>query len=114
MAEDKPRLPLSARKFGDRELVTLDGVKLLSKPSLEIREVKGFDLPQHFGQFNFQVEANGKVFTIYISPFTREHDIPLINSLSEDKTYDLVLEPGDWSVGNRSGTNLFFEQIKEH
>lgn len=105
---------LSDRKIGDRGTVTLDGVKLLSKPYLEIREIRGIKTPQHFGKWEFEVEASdGEIFTIHIGAHTREPDIALVNSLSDNQIIDLILHPIDWEIGKRSGTQLVLKEIKE-
>ena len=105
---------LFSRKFGERTLVTLNRVKLISKPNLEIRQVKGIPAPQHFGTWSFEVETSeDQIFTIRIGEHARERDIEQVNSFPDDGFVDLVLNPHDWEIGDRSGTKLYLVEIKE-
>ena len=101
------------RAFGDRGSVTLDGVRLLSKPTLEIREVKGIKTPQHFGKWDFEVLHDEETFTIHIGAYTREKDIATVRAIEDGANLDLVLTPADWNIGDRSGTMLMLKEIKE-
>lgn len=92
-----PTIP--TRKFGDLGFITLHKMKLLSKPILFEFEVEGIFTEQRL--------------TIHIDAHTQVEDIALIQSLSEDKIYDLILNPVDWKIGDRSGTKFYFKEIKE-
>lgn len=95
------------------DLVTLTGVKLLSRPDLETRKVKGIETPQHVGRGEFQIEdENGETLRIRIGSYYWDAAVSQFADIQGD-TVNVTFFPYKWSFGERSGTSLYFYEIKE-
>jgi hypothetical protein len=96
-----------------RNLVTLENVKLLSRPEMETRKVPGIETPQHFGDARFQVEnEEGETLSIDVGSHYWDAAIAQFAAIQGDRVTVTYL-PYKWAMGNRSGVKLFFYRIEE-
>lgn len=96
-----------------QDLVNLEGAKLLSRPEMETRKVRGIETPQRFGNASFQVEAqNGETFTIYVGSHYWDAAVAQFADIHSD-TVDVTFLPSRWAVCGRSGVKNFFYSINE-
>lgn len=95
-------------------MVVLHGAKLISKPSFEIRDIKGIKTPQHFGTFYFTVmDVAGRSSTVHINAHTRETDISQFDKFYVGQTIDLVAQNVVIAFAGRTYHKLYFKAIKE-
>jgi|EndMetStandDraft_7_1072992.scaffolds.fasta_scaffold159586_3 hypothetical protein len=100
-------------KWDSRDLVTLSGAKLLSRPDMETRKVKGIETPQRVGRAEFRVESKrDEEFLIRIGSHYWNAAVSQFADIQGD-TVDVTFLPYPWRLGERSGTSFFFYEIKE-
>lgn len=98
-------------KWDSRNLVTLSGAKLLSRPDMETREVKG--VVQRVGRAEFRVEdKNGETFLIRIGSHYWDAAASQFADIQGD-VVDVTYLPYPWSFSERSGISFYFYEIKE-
>lgn len=98
--------------WNPNDLVVWKSATLLSRPDLEIREIKGIKTPQHVGRGEFSVEGNGETRLIRIGGHYWDAAIEQFNTIQGD-VVDVTFLPYKWAVGEKSGTSFYFYQIKE-
>lgn len=94
------------------ELIVWKGAKLLSRPDLETKQVKGIKGTQRYGKGEFSIEANGEVRRIRIGGHYWDEAVKQFSEIQGD-IVDVAFLPYKWTVGIKSGTSFFFYEIKE-
>jgi hypothetical protein len=96
--------------WNPEELVTWKGAKLLSRPDLETRELKGHKTPQHIGRGEFSIEHNGEVRKIIIGAYYWDAAVEQFDTIQGD-VVDVIFLPYPWSLGHRRGIQFYFYKI---
>lgn len=94
------------------ELVTWHGARLISRPDLEVRQIKGIETPQRVGRGEFSVEANGDERRISIGSHYWDAAVTQFAEIKGD-IVDVTVLPYNWVVGERKGTKFYFYKIQE-
>jgi len=98
--------------WNPEELVTWKGAKLLSRPDLEVREIKGIKTPQRVGRGEFSVELNGEVRKITVGHHYWNTAVEQFNDISDD-VVDVTFLPHPWSFSDRRGIKYYFYNITQ-
>lgn len=101
-----------ADNWDPSNLVVWKGAKLLSRPDLEVRRLKGIKTPQRVGRGEFSIEANGEIRRIDVGSSHWDIAISQFAEIKGD-IVDVTFLPYPWTFGGCSGTKFFFYQIKE-
>lgn len=99
--------------YWERDLVTLSGVKLLSRPDLAIRKINGLETPQHVGRGEFHIEVQeGEVLTVRVGSEYWDTAVSAFADIQTDRVNVTIL-PWRWVVGERAGTTFYFYSIED-
>ena len=96
-----------------KDLVVWKGAKLLSRPDMTTRQVKGIKTPQRFGSAEFSIESGGEVRRISIGHHYWDAAISQFAAIKRD-VVDVTFYPFKWAIGTRSGTKFYFYKIEEN
>jgi len=98
--------------WSPRDLVTLTGVKLLSRPDMETRVVPGFKVPQRFGRAEFHIEVEGEPRLIRVGSNYWDAAVEQFADIQGD-TVDVTFLPMPYAMFGKSGTSYYFYEIRE-
>lgn len=97
-------------------LVVWRGAKLLSRPDMTTRQVKGIETPQRFGRAVFDVELDSEVRHIHVGHYYWDAAIEQFAAIEGD-IVNVTFLPYPWSFQGRSevksGTKYYFYKIEE-
>lgn len=96
-----------------RDLVTLENVKLLYHPDMEVRKVKGIETPQRMGKAEFKIESEaGETLSIHIGSHYWDAAVAQFGDIRGDRV-NVTYLPYKWAVRDRSGVKNFFYSVEE-
>jgi hypothetical protein len=98
--------------WNPKELVAWEKARLLSRPDLETREMKGHKVPQRIGKGEFSIEQNGEVRKIVIGHHYWDKAVEQFADIQGD-VVDVIFLPYPWSIGGRRGIQYYFYKINE-
>src|SRR3954452_6135249 len=94
-------------------LVVWKNAKLLTRPEMTTRQVKGIETPQRFGRAEFSIESNGEVRHISIGSHYWDTAVSQFSAIKGD-IVDVTFLPHQWVLGNKFGTKYYFYKIEEN
>lgn len=94
------------------DLVVWKGAKLLSRPEMFTRQVKGIKTPQRFGEARFSIELNGEVRHIRIGSRYWDAAVSQFAAVKGD-VVNVTFLPYPWIACGHSGVVHYFYKIGE-
>lgn len=93
-------------------LIVWKSAKLLSRPEMITRQVKGIKTPQRFGDAKFSVELDGEVRHIRVGSNYWDAAVLQFAAIKGD-VVDVTFLPCPWTLGDRPEVTYYFYKIED-